>query len=142
MGADNKKIVEMLNEALADEMGQYLEMATQAAITSGEQALYLKSFLESQAAGALDHAAKLRERVYFLGGTPSMKVGPAKLHASFDSLAKAGVEDHRRFVDTYRKLLVSIKRTDGDLLYETIEELLEAEQRDLEAWTRLAGQVR
>jgi bacterioferritin (cytochrome b1) len=134
-------IIEMLNEALADEYAQYIEMATQASVLTGEQALYLKAFFEQQAAGALMHAGTLRERIFFLGGKPSTKVSHVKIHTTPKEAINAGVADHHQFVDRYRKILSSVKRPDGDILYEAIEEILEGEQEDLETFQRLSGKI-
>lgn len=141
MKGDTAATLALLNDALEDEYAQYIEMATQAAIVSGEQALYVKAFFEQQAQGSLLHAEKLRERIFFLGGTPSTKVGGTKVYPTPVEALKAGVDEHQRLVDRYRKILVSIKRSDGDILYETIETILEGEQEDLESFRRLAGRI-
>src|SRR6185295_466790 len=134
-------IVDMLNEALADEYAQYIEMATQAAVLTGEQALYLKAFFDQQAAGALLHAGTLRERIFFLGGKPTTKVNHVKIHGTPKEAILAGVTDHQHLVERYRKILSSVKRPDGDILYEAIEGILEGEQEDWEMFQRLAGKV-
>ncbi len=134
-------IVDMLNEMLADEYSQYIEMVTQASLLTGEQALYLKEFFEKQAEGALIHAGKLRERIFFLGGKPTTHVGQVKVHNTPKEAITAGIADHQHLVQRYRKILSAVKRPDGDILYETIEEILEGEQEDLEIFERLAGKI-
>ncbi|MBI4243060.1 MAG: ferritin-like domain-containing protein [Planctomycetes bacterium] len=139
MKPDNQKVIEILNELLSQEYAQYIEMATQASVTAGEESLYLKSFFEGQAAGSLKHAELLRERIFFLGGIPTTKVGDTTVFATSREAISAGTEDHKRFVELYRSALTAIKRTDGNILYETIEEILEGEQEDLESFIRISG---
>lgn len=137
-------LIKALNEALADEYAQFVEMATQASITSGTEALYLKPFFEKQAEGALAHAAALRERIFFLGGVPTTQVGSARVHKTAQEALSAGVAQHEKLAEGYRALLNLVQRhkgKDGDILYEAIEEILEGEQNDLEAFERLSGQV-
>lgn len=126
---------------LAEEYAQFIEMATQASMITGDQALYLREFFEKQAQTSLQHAAMLRERIFFLGGTISTKVGDVKIFPTTKEAIEAGISDHKKLVEKYRKLLSAIRRPDGDILYETIEEILEEEQKDLEAFRRLAGKV-
>lgn len=137
----DKNAIEMLNEMLADEYAQFIEMATQASIVTGDQALYMREFFEKQAHGSLNHAAMLRERIFFLGGTISTKVGDVRVYPTTKEAIEAGISDHKKFVEKYRKLLSAIRRPDGDILYETVEEILEEEQKDLEAFRRLAGKL-
>lgn len=141
MKEGSSAIVAMLNEMLADEYAQYIEMATQGSLLKGEQALYLKEFFDKQAAGSLMHAGILRERIFFLGGKPGTAVGQVKVYETPKEAIQAGVEDHQSFVQRYRKILISLKRSDGDILYEAIEEILEGEQEDLESFQRLAGAI-
>lgn len=131
----------MLNELLSLEYAQYIEMATQASITSGTEALYMKKFFEEQAEGALRHASLLRERIFFLGGTPLTKPAEATIYKTTQEALSAGINDHKRFIELYRNALTSIKKSDGNILYETIEEILEDEQKDLEAFVRLSGEL-
>ncbi len=140
--AGTQELVKALNEALAEEYAQYIEMATQAAVTRGPDALTLKPFFEEQAAGALAHAALLRERIFNLGGTLSTGVGEVRVHPSSGEALEAGAGQHRTLVQRYRDLLALAVRhqmKDGDLLYETLEEILDGEQRDLEAFRRLSS---
>lgn len=141
MSKGENGLVQALNEALADEYAQYLEMATQATLVTGDQALYYKEFFEKQAEGALRHAAILRERIFFLGGRPSVKTGEAKVYSTVKEAVQAGLEEHKKLVSRYREILTRINRKDGDILYEAIEDILEDEQDDLEAFQRLAGKV-
>jgi bacterioferritin (cytochrome b1) len=134
-------VIDLINEALANEYAQYIEMATQGSLLIGQEALFLKDFFEKQANGALMHAAILRERIFFLGGKPTTHVNTPHIYHTTKEAIDAGVIDHQRFVDQYRKILSSIKRPDGDILYEAIEEILEGEQEDLELFQRLAGKV-
>lgn len=141
MNKEHKDVVDALQGALADEYAQYLEMATQASIVTGDPALYYKEFFEKQAEGALRHAGILRERIFFLGGQPGTAVGQAHVYPTVKEAIQTALEDHKKLVDRYRKILTQINRKDGDVLYEAIEDILEDEQDDLEAFQRLAGKI-
>lgn len=144
MSQSSADLLKALNDALADEYAQFVEMATQASITSGPEALYLKAFFEKQAEGALRHAGLLRERIFFLGGVPTTKVGAAQVFPDARRALEGGVAQHEKLVARYRELLSLVQKhkgKDGDVLYETIESILEGEQDDLEAFQRLAGRV-
>ncbi|HKB16681.1 MAG TPA: ferritin-like domain-containing protein [Planctomycetota bacterium] len=138
---DKKKMVGLLNRALAMEQASAIRYRTQAATLTGPQAPVFSAKFRECAAESDGHAEKLRERITALGGVPTLDVEeteepfPTDLGGmiEFDS----GVEE--KAVGLYQEILRAIPHDKETLLHETVEHILTDEMEGLEEMTRLRG---
>ena len=136
------KIIDALNEALKIEMGSYIQNVTQGAVLQGLESLTLKPLFEKMAEENLRHAAILRERIFFLGGTPTMEIGPREVARETGEVININLRQSKEVIDRYRSLFQMMsKEEEGSKLFEVLEDILEAEYDDYETFQRLAGKV-
>lgn len=141
MKPKTEEIIAALNKALALEYGNYIQMATQAAILTGLESVYLQTFFQKQADVSLVHAALLRDRIFFLGGRPTMDVGAREVKADAREAIALNLRQSAEPVAVYRHLLKLVPRVEGAKLFETLEHIYEDEQEDLEEFQRLANKI-
>lgn len=135
---DQEKILEMLNNALAQEHACFIRYKTHAAVITGPYAGPVSERLNEIAEDEESHAAKLRDRITGLGGSPTMSVQAADLipATTLNEIIRVNLEEERKAIALYQEILNMIPR-EQRLLYETIEHILEDEQEHQEELERL-----
>lgn len=139
--APKRDVAELLNEAIALEYAAAMQFQTWAAFAEGLDGEQIGSVLRAMAPGELGHAQQLLDRLWALGESPQMKVGNVKLVRTAPEILDAAIEVEEQAVEHYRKLLSRITRK-SMLLWETVEEILEDEEAELEKLRRLKGSGR
>ena len=74
--ADNKALIDGLNEDLAAEYQAVIMYRTYASLVSGPWRQELRAFFEGEIPDELGHAAYLADKVVALGGIPAVEPGP------------------------------------------------------------------
>src|SRR3989304_5510756 len=113
---DTNKIVKALNETLAMEMGSYIQNVTQSMLLQGIESAYVRPIFDKMAQENLLHAALLRERIFFLGGEPTMEVGDRKVAKNLSEVLEINLKQAKEVVDMYRKLLDMVPQEEGSKL--------------------------
>jgi bacterioferritin len=133
-----EKVLKMLNEALAQEHACHIRYLTHAAVVTGPYAEPVASRLKEIAADEDNHAVKLRDRIAALGGTPTMEVAREDLipARTLGEILAVNLKEEDKAIALYRSLLRAAG-DEGEILYETIEEILQDEQEHKEELERL-----
>lgn len=145
VGVDVKKLLEMLNRALADEWLAYYQYWVGAKVAKGRMRGIIAKELAEHAQEELGHADKLVERMTQLGGTPLLspedwfKNSNCGYDAPTDSNTKKLLEQNIRgeqcAISIYKKILDFVRGQD-DITYQLILEILSDEvehEEDLQA---------
>ncbi len=74
--ADNKALIDGLNEDLAAEYQAVIMYRTYASLVAGPWRQELRAFFEGEIPDELGHAAYLADKIVALGGTPAVTPGP------------------------------------------------------------------
>jgi bacterioferritin len=136
---DRDKIINALNEALAQEHGCYVRYKTHAAVITGPYAEAVANRLKEIAGDESDHAEKLRDRITALGGTPTMETAKEELIAAttLKQILAVNLKEEAKAINHYKSILNMLDRTEDILLYEVIEDIIEDEQEHREELNRL-----
>jgi len=135
---DKEKVLKALNEALAQEHACYIRYMTHAAVVRGPYADAVAGRLKEIAGDESEHAAKIRDRITALGGTPTMEVAREDLilAQSLKEIIEVNLKEEDKAIAMYRSILKEIGEESG-LLFETIEDILQEEQENKEELERL-----
>lgn len=135
---DKEKVLELLNDALAQEHACFIRYKTHAAVITGPYAGPVSERLNEIAEDEESHAGELRDRITGLGGSPTMSVQTADLipATTLQEIIAVNLEEERKAIALYQEILNMIPREER-LLYETIEHILEDEQEHKEELERL-----
>src|SRR5947207_6004043 len=136
---DRDKIINALNEALAQEHGCYVRYKTHAAVITGPYVEAVANRLKEIAGDESDHAEKLRDRITALGGTPTMETAKEELIAAttLKQILAVNLKEEAKAINHYKSILNMVDRTEDILLYEVIEDIIEEEQEHREELNRL-----
>jgi bacterioferritin len=135
---NKEKIVKALNEALAQEHACQIRYLTHAAVITGPYAEAVAGRLKEIAEDEEKHAAKLRDRISALDGTPTMEVAKGDLIAAknLKEILEVNIREEEKAIALYRSILKTVGE-EGEILYETIEDILQDEQEHKEELERL-----
>jgi bacterioferritin len=137
---NNEKLLKMLNDALAQEHACQIRYLTHAAVITGPYAESVANRLKEIAEDENEHANQLRDRITALGGTPTMEVAKEDLiqAKSLKEILQVNLKEEDKAIELYRSIL-RVAGQDGEILYETVEDILKDEQEHKEELARLQG---
>ena len=102
----NKKLLDALNDLLADELTAISTYMVQAELCEEWGYGKLHKALKHQAKDEMHHAEWLVERILFLEGTPVMsKVNRMKIGGNVPEMLEASEDDELRAVKAYNKAI-------------------------------------
>ena len=142
---DIKKLIELLNNALADEWLAYIQYWNGAKVAVGPMRDLVVKELEEHASEELEHAEMLVDRIIQLGGTPLFHPTEwlSKTNCGYEpptdpfviALLKQNIKGEQCAIETYTKIINLIKGKDPittHIIYKILGDEVEHEE-DLEA---------
>ncbi|NTV23984.1 MAG: ferritin [Nanoarchaeota archaeon] len=145
VGMDIKKLVSMLNKALADEWLDYYQYWVGSMIVKGPMRPNVEAELREHAEEEFKHAGMLAERIVQLGGTPLLSPYDWKANSGcgYDSpkdphvlaLLKQNIKGERCAIGYYHKMLETVKLGNDPITFNLIRKIMEDEvkhEQDLE----------
>ncbi len=138
--ANNKQIVEALNQALEREMSNVVTYLHHSFMVRGVNRGPLVEFFRGQAQESFGHATKLGEKIVALGGKPSVNVEPIRpaKKATAEQMLKEELEREKTEVKRYRELLKLVDPEDVALRV-MLEEMIAEEQEGIEELQKRVG---
>ncbi len=135
---EEKKLLKVLNEALAQEHACQIRYLTHAAVITGPYAEPISNRLKEIAEDEKEHAIKLRDRITALGGTPTMEVAREDLipARTLKAILDVNLKEEDKAIALYRSILHAVGQ-EGESLYETIGDIIQDEQEHKEELERL-----
>ena len=134
---DRKKVVKLLNQALTLELATYIRYSTQAAVLTGPYAVTIGDKLKQMAEEELRHADLLRDRLVALGERPTTEVAAVDVGNKLKKMLEININVERKAVEIYKLLMRLVPKDESIVLYETVEDILCEEEKDLEELDRL-----
>jgi bacterioferritin len=134
---DKEKVLKELNHALTTEYQAVIQYLTHAAIAKGMDSDTVITLLKHIAEEEMKHAEILRERIFWLGGTPTMDVDKRILAEDIQEMLKVNAKAEEDAIKMYKGILKMLNHIEDIQLYEAIEEILEDEIEHWEELTRL-----
>jgi bacterioferritin (cytochrome b1) len=134
---DKKKVVKLLNQALAMEHATVIRLSTQAALLTGPYAIVIGDKLKAFATEETRHADDLRDRLVALGEKPTTDVGDIDVGNKLKKMLAINIDEEKAAINVYQQIMRVVPKDENLILYETVEDLLRDEQKDLEDMERL-----
>ena len=89
------------------------------------------------AAEELRHADLLRDRLVALGERPTTEVADVDVGNKLKKMLEININVERKAVEIYKLLMRLVPKDESIVLYETVEDILCEEEKDLEELDRL-----
>lgn len=135
---DRAKLINALNEALAQAHGCEIRYNKHAAVISGPYADGIGNWLKETARVEQKHAKKLRDCITTLGGVPTSDVAKEELIPArcLKEILAVNLKEGAKAIDLYQSILKLVDREDV-ILYGVIEDIIEDEQQHHKELSRL-----
>ncbi|HHT9134381.1 MAG TPA: ferritin-like domain-containing protein [Candidatus Avalokitesvara rifleensis] len=124
---NNKKIVEILNKALTEEITALLQYIQHHYLYKGANAQSVKELFKKLSFTEMDHAYKLGERIAALGGMPTTKPNAPKVPKKSIEMINVDLQDERDAVVAYREWIKVVDK-EGDVTSRNILEGILADE--------------
>jgi bacterioferritin len=134
----NKKMLDLLNQAIAREIAVSVQYMWQHVMAVGVSGAVASPVLKSSAITEMKHAEMLAERLNFLGGVPTTKPAAIKVGGTTKEMLKDNIKAEQDAVVIYREMIeLAIK--EKDWVTKTMAEgILADEEGHLDAFGNLA----
>lgn len=118
-----KKLLELLNQAIAREIGVSVQYMWQHVMAMGIKSPEIKDIFEDIAVEEMKHAEKIADRLFYLGGTPTTKPTPIKVGGSLKEMIEDDLKAEDEALELYAEI-IKVAESEGDsttrLLFEEI----------------------
>jgi bacterioferritin len=137
----SKKLLEMLNEAIAREIQVAIQYMWQHVQWIGVKGFAVHDELKSIAITEMKHAEKIAERLFYLGGTPTTKPNPINVGKTLKEMIQQNIKDEASAIEMY-KGIIQMAQKEGDVTTAFIfKEILEDEEDHHDTFTTLAEEL-
>jgi len=135
--ADKKKLVQGLNEDLANELGASILYLYQTSTATGWDGEELREFLAAEITGEMQHAIFLAEKIAALGGKPTTMPVQHKSPKDVIGMLKYDLKLEREAIENYRLRASQAEEAGEYGLKVKLEELLVDETAHAEQIERI-----
>ncbi len=105
---DKKKIVEILNKALTEELGALIQYMQHHYLYQGANKVCVSELMKKFSMTEMDHAYKLGERIAMLDGIPTTKPGEIKVPKKSVDMLKVDLKDELAAIENYKKWIKEV----------------------------------
>lgn len=138
----SKKLLEMLNKAIAREMQVSIQYMWQHVQWSGVKGFAVQEELKSIAITEMKHAEKIAERLFYLGETPTTKPEPIFVGKTLKEMIMRDIKDEEGAIELY-KTIIAMAEKEGDVTTAFIfKEILEDEEEHHDTFTTIAEDLK
>ncbi|HTR68305.1 MAG TPA: ferritin-like domain-containing protein [Terriglobales bacterium] len=130
------ELIQALNEDIADEFASAIQYINHASLISGARFVAVQAELLKHATEEMQHATTLAEQVAFLGGRPTVQVGPVKTSEGSEEMLREDLDGEKSAVAHYKVRIRSAMEIGEFGLARVLQDILVMEEehvRDLQA---------
>jgi len=138
----SKKLLGMLNDAIAREMQVSIQYMWQHVQWSGVKGFAVQEELKKIAITEMKHAETIAERLFYLGEIPTTKPTPIFVGKTLKEMIKRDINDEANAIKLY-KTIIEMAEKEGDTTTAFIfREILEDEEEHHDTFTTMAEDLR
>lgn len=131
--AAKKEILDLLNQALRDELGAIFQYMWHHFQGEGIESPPVRDLFREAAMDEMKHAEALAERITTLGGVPTHQPGPIKFGGDLRKMMRDDLASEEEAIEFYRKAARACGE-DDPTTRRLFEESLEDEERHADTW--------
>jgi bacterioferritin len=138
----SKKLLEILNEAIARELQVAIQYMWQHVQWSGVKGFAVQEELKKIAITEMKHAETIAERLFYLGGIPTTKPNPIFVKKTLKEMVAQNIKDEKNAIDLYKNI-IEMAQKEGDTTTAFIfKQILEDEEDHHDTFTTLIEDLR
>ena len=138
----SKKLLDILNEAIARELQVAIQYMWQHVQWSGVKGFAVQDELKKIAITEMKHAETIAERLFYLGGIPTTRPNPIFVKKTLKEMVAQDVKDEKNAIDLYKNI-IEMAHKEGDTTTAFIfKQILEDEEDHHDTFTTLLEDLR
>jgi bacterioferritin len=134
-----KKLMDMMNKAIAREMQVSIQYMWQQVLWKGVEGFAVKDELRNIAIVEMKHAEEIAARLAYFGGTPTTKPEPIFVGKTFKQMMQQDVKDEQGAIKLYKQVIEQAKKEGDDTTMRMFQVILEEEEDHLDTFESLLG---
>ena len=123
------KLLKMLNNAIADEMQATIQYMWQHVQWKGVEHYAVTEGIKKIAIDEMKHAEKVAERLWYLGGKPTIKPSPIEVGETLKQMLNFDVKAEEGAIKMYKEIM-QVAEKEGDVATKEMFEEIEAEEEE------------
>lgn len=133
----SKKLLEMLNQAIAMELQVSIQYMWQHVLATGINSIPVSDVFKESAITEMKHAEALAERLAYINGTPTTKPAPIFVGENLKDMLQTDVKAEEDAIALYRDI-IKVADSEGDVTTRTLaEDILGDEEGHHDTFTNL-----
>ena len=138
----SKKLLDILNEAIARELQVAIQYMWQHVQWSGVKGFAVQDELKKIAITEMKHAETIAERLFYLGGIPTTRPNPIFVKKTLKEMVAQDVKDEKNAITLY-ETIIEMAQKEGDTTTAFIfKQILEDEEGHHGTFTTLLEDLR
>lgn len=135
----SKELMNLLNRAVASEMGAIIQYMWQHVTMAGIEAEAVAGAVRGIAMTEMGHAEKIAERLNYLGGMPTVKPDPVYVGGAIPAMIKVNVGTEEQAIMLYREVITRAEADGDDETALMFREIILEEQEHHNTFLTLLG---
>ncbi|MEM1539469.1 MAG: ferritin-like domain-containing protein [Candidatus Bathyarchaeia archaeon] len=137
----SKKLLDMLNDAIARELQVSIQYMWQHVQWSGVKGFAVQDELKKIAITEMKHAEAIAERLVYLGGTPTTKPAEIFVGKTLKEMIERDVKDEENAIKLYKEIIAQA-RSENDITTAVLfEGILKDEEEHHDTFTTLMEEI-
>ena len=133
----SEKLLDMLNQAIAREIGVSIQYMWQHVQWSGVKGFAVMDELKSIAIVEMKHAEAIAERLFYLGGIPTTKPTPILVGKTLKQMITQDVKNEEEAIDLYQDIIALARKEGDETTNRLFREILQQEEDHHDTFTTL-----
>ncbi len=137
----SKKLLEMLNDAIARELQVSIQYMWQHVQWSGVKGFAVQEELKKIAITEMKHAEAIAERLFYLGGTPTTKPAEIFVGKTLKEMIQRDVKDEENAISLYKEIIAQARAEKDETTAFLFEGILKDEEEHHDTFTTLMEEI-
>ena len=131
------ELLDLLNKAIAREMGVSVQYMWQHVMAMGMKSPEIKDIFKDIAIDEMKHAEKIAERLFYLGGVPTTKPTTIKVGDTLEAMIEEDLKAEEEAIEMYTKIIDLASQKQDSTTRLLFEEILTQEEEHKHTFTIL-----
>jgi bacterioferritin len=140
-GLASKKLLEILNQAIAREMQVAIQYMWQHVQWVGVKGFAVHDELKAIAITEMKHAEAIAERLFYLGGTPTTKPTEIFVGKTLKEMIERDVKDEENAVKLYKQIIAQARKEKDETTEILFMNILKDEEEHHDTFTTLLEEL-